>query len=76
MDTVYHKDHLKFCKIAWLYAPRSSSYNTRCKSVNDVRGESRLSRVQEGKTPRGISFLMYSAPLLTKTNLKKTVRTK
>ncbi len=56
-------DHLIFCNMAWLYAARSSSYSTRCKSVNDIKGESSLTREDVGKTWRGTSFLTYSAPL-------------
>lgn len=59
-------DHLIFCEIAWLYAARSSSYSTRCNSVNDNNGESSLIRDEVGKTWRGTSFLTYSAPLREK----------
>ena len=60
-----------FCEMAWLYAARSSSNRTRCRSVYDDNGESILIMDEVGKTERAISFLTYSAPLAKqKHNLK------
>lgn len=64
--------HLVFCVIAWLYAVFSSSYSTRWRFVKDDKGESRLRRDDVGRTWRGISFLIYSAPLpVYKISLKR-----
>lgn len=57
--------HLIFWPMASKYAAFSSSYITRCKSVNELNGESSFRRDEAGTTYKGISFLIYSAPLPT-----------
>jgi len=49
--------------MAWLYALRSSSNSTFCRSAYDDNGESRLSIDKAGTTWRGTSFLTFCAPL-------------
>lgn len=64
--------HLVFCEMASLYALRSSSNSTCCRSAYDDNGESRLIKDKAGTTWRGTSFLTFCTPLKPIKSILKT----